>query len=230
MQRLPSQFSSIQYAYAKAARLIFALSIAFLLLVRIQTYVPVEMLTRDPAAIVISPFYYGAISNLGVQLWTATGVVCGLSATLLYFIQGNRESMHFLVAFGCLSILLGLDDLFMLHELVLPNNVGIHESVVITSYAVTFLLCLFRFHRSILKVQPHFFLLSVALLTFSVAFDVLPTGWLSNNNIYWIEDGSKFLGILVWFLYFFWASIRAVLLSIDHLLSEQSSKSQHQDI
>ncbi|EDX86395.1 hypothetical protein S7335_4099 [Synechococcus sp. PCC 7335] len=198
------------------------LSIFSLALIGMQTAVPVALLTRDPAAIADHPFFYGAVSNIGIQLWTATAAVCFMGAALVHAFQTAKEQKHFLLVFGCFSAILGLDDLFMLHELVFPKNLGIGEKFVLLAYIIAFLPCLFRFRKQFLRIQPLLFLLSITLFASSVGFDnIIPTNNLSKNNTFLIEDGFKFLGILLWFLYFTWVSVRSVLMSVDTLLADR---------
>lgn len=208
--------------YLKITTLLTTLSILALVLVRIQTAVPVALLTRDPAAIANHSPFYGAVSNIGIQLWTASAVVCFMGAALVHAFRTAKEQEHFLLVFGCFSAILGLDDLFMLHELVFPKNIGIGEEFVLLAYVIAFPLCCFRFRKQFLRMQPLLFLLSIVPFALSIGFDtVISTDKLSEDNIFWIEDGFKFMGILLWSFYFTWVSVRSVLMSVDALLADK---------
>ncbi len=190
------------------------------MLVRLQDAVPVENLMRDPAAIAIHPIYYGAFSNLGILFWSASAAVCFLGSYLLGQLSAETQlsarsgAAQFLLAFGCFSTVLCLDDLFMLHEWLFPEKLHIHEGVVLVSYAVTFLALIFRFRQRLLQTRPILFLVSCLLFATSVAIDVLPLGSvLTADSIYWLEDGTKFLAIFFWLAYFAKAAAELTLLS-----------------
>ena len=218
MAKVSIRFLSVG-EYFKLTALLTTCSVFALILLRVQTFVPVELLTRDPAEIANHSSIYGIVSNVGAQLWTATAAICFMGVGLLHILQTSREKKLFLLVFGCFSTILGLDDLFMLHERLIPNKLGIAEEFVLVVYVVAFFLSCFRFRKQILRTQSLLFLLSVGLFTLSVGFDtIIPTGSLSKTDVYWIEDGAKFLGILLWLLYFTQEFFRSVLLSINSLI------------
>ena len=98
---------------------------AILAFIALQPWIPVAYLVRDPLVVAMQAaeccsFYYGALSNLGVLLWNATGTIC-LTLALQVWLAGARRSMvAFFLTGGLFSIWLGLDDLFLLHDGVLP--------------------------------------------------------------------------------------------------------------
>ncbi len=104
-------------------------------------------------------------------------------------------------------MVLGLDDIFLLHESVFPH-LGIPEKVVYASYAGFVLLYLLWFYSVILNTE--YILLMVALILFfaSIVLDnFTPPGF----NPYLLEDGAKMAGIVNWFFYFFRVGIVAIL-------------------
>lgn len=284
--KLAYHSSSKTSSYARVAGTIATLGVIFLLFIRWQSHVSVELLMRDLAAIALKPFYYGAVSNIGIQLWTATSAVCLLGAGTIHALRNNKETEYFLWVMGSLSLFLCLDDLFLLHELVFPDYLGISENFVFLGYAIVFSVSLLRFRKLIFRTQPFLFFISIFLFAFSVAYDtflskllaivlpdflglkeifmflacvvvlsvsflcwrklisktqlllfflgsalfalsmifnVLPSSPLTREDSYWVEDGSKFLAILVWLLHFAGFSIRAVLRSVDSCVAEQLS-------
>lgn len=107
---------------------------------------------------------------------------------------------------GCLTTTLLLDDLFLLHEFVLPTYLKIPEKVVYLIYVILVFVYLIKFRRIIQNTEFIVLLLAFAFFGFSVSIDSslisIPKSWIENKDIYFLEDSSKFLGIISWFTYF----------------------------
>lgn len=169
---------------------------AAVLLTTVVLGVDPDRLLRDPMAYLHQAFYIGFFSNIGVLGWWTAAVACLLAALVL---RGRDPASQALTYGGALSVVLGLDDLLMIHEQVLPNYLGLSEEVAFTCYGLATLWYLWRFNSFHRTVEPG--LLSTALVLFgiSVALDVThilqgPAGML-------VEDGSKFTAICVWAAY-----------------------------
>ena len=206
----------------------FVCLFCILLAAGVKPYVPIEYLIRDPATIAAHPFYFGFFSHVDVLLWMASAVSCLFGAALLNVIHLRPDYMRFLMAFGGLSAILGLDDLFLLHERAIPMIFGIAQPFVFVGYAVMLALCLCRFRKVLLKTLC----LSLVLFSVSVLIDVVPlptisfltappettlaalfyllrNGLLENGLLEdgLLEDGAKLLAIFLWFAYFSWTAI-----------------------
>lgn len=163
----------------------------------------VEDFTRDP----IFPPYLGFVSQLGILVWAGAAATCALGAAVLKVQnekprQGAANSgLHyrFLVCSTLLTLMIGVDDAFMLHDHVLPH-IGIHELLVYGVYASAALVYLAVFAKAILRTE--FPLLFVAFGGFglSVIADYL---FSVEGAPFWFEDGVKGIGILCWFAYYF---------------------------
>jgi hypothetical protein len=166
---------------------------------------PGDLLTRDPVAIAQIPSYYGAFSQVGVLLWTAAAAMCLLSSRMLskYFDSGKMR--RFLWFSGLLTLLLAIDDAFLLHEDVLPFR-GIPENLVLLTYFILIILYLIKFSSLILTTEYVF--LSMAFLCFggSILFDVIVEGL----GVTVIEDGLKLTGIVYWITYFYRTALAAI--------------------
>ena len=159
--------------------------------------VPVGDLTRDPALILGGHPLTGMLSNFGVLLWRATATSCLLSALVLHR-RGDTDSVLFLGAAGLLTGLLMIDDLFMLHDWLLPVYLGIPEPLVYAVYVVLALAYLVCFRRRLRAARTWLLLTAILFFVLSVGSDlVLPDG----PGIYLWEDGTKFLGIISWTLF-----------------------------
>jgi hypothetical protein len=176
------------------------------LLLHFWVGIPISELTRDPTAIVGEPLYTGYLSQIGIFFWSASAAVCMFSATVLSRSLDNLKIKHFLLVSGMLTLVLGLDDLFLLHEVFFPYF-GIPENAILVSYAGFVLFYLVRFFSIILKTE--YILLGMALVFFGVSV-TLDLFKLHSIDPYLFEDGAKLVGILGWLAYFFRTGISAV--------------------
>lgn len=196
-----------------------AVLIGIVLLVQAWKGVPFEQLTRDPNAIFDMPLYIGFLSQAGIFLWAAAAAICLFGGAVLASRPDHTATSRFLYAAGLLSMLLGLDDAFLLHEQFFPF-IGIPEKAVYVMYACLTLFFLFRFRDQILDAD--YPLLAAALMLFaaSILLDVIqPEG----IDIFLIEDGAKLVGIMSWMTYFARA---AYVLSTDVLPASRSRRAK----
>src|SRR5688572_4053344 len=101
---------------------------AAVLLVTLGCGIPATMVLADASAYTRQPFYLGLFSNLGVLGWCTAAVSCTLAALALPATAATQAEPLLrgaLVVAGTLSVLLGLDDVLLLHEAALPR-LGIH--------------------------------------------------------------------------------------------------------
>lgn len=177
--------------------------------IRIVTGIAIAEFTRDPLGFTGIPVYTGSISNLGVLIWTSSAAIC-------FFTYGLRRSRFrdntasvFLLIGGLVTTMLMLDDLFMLHEVVFPDELGIPEALVYVTYFVVIAGFFVRFRSFIL--QTNFLLLALACVGFGVSIgaDEIARS-VSIPGMYLFEDGGKFFGIVNWAAYFIQVSARHI--------------------
>jgi len=158
--------------------------------------IPIGKLTRDPTAVMRAPFYIGIFSQIGIFFWSATAAICMFSAKL---ISKSSDFKRFLFVSGLLTLLLGFDDVFLLHESVFPY-LGIHEKVVYVTYVGLVLFYLVKFYPTILQTKYIFLVMALGFFALSVIFD---KSSIPGINPYLLEDGAKMFGIVSWMVYFF---------------------------
>ncbi len=170
--------------------------------------VPIRWMTRDPVALLDyeNPFI-GAISHAGVLFWAAAAAVARFSAAL--FRSRSQPALAACYLQGAaLSALLLFDDLFMLHERVLPALLGVPEAAIYAVYACAAGAYLIRC-RAVLLAAPHGALAAaLGFFAFSMAADFL--GDFPGQTF--LEDGSKLLGVACWCAFF----IRSALHWLAH--------------
>jgi hypothetical protein len=172
---------------------VFTLFLAIYLL-RPVLHISARFLTDDPTMLGNLPFYYGIFSNFGVMLWASAAAINLLGAALL---KDDSRKFRFLFVSGLFTLWLGLDDLLLFHETVFPDYIGIPEGLVYIGYVFVILAYLAFFYKDI-YTYTNYTLLVVALAAFgssSVLDNIMEAAF--------IEDGAKFLGIILWCSYYF---------------------------
>jgi hypothetical protein len=195
--RLPLN-QPIFYICAVYGGLAVALVIAYL-----QAQVPIDDLMRDPLATVNLPPYIGLFSNLGILLWCAATTLCLFTSLVLWRANQQRSLSNFLLYSGLLSLLLTLDDLYLLHEFVFPKVLNVPEKAVLLIYGIAFCTYLIKFRRTIFSTRYWGFLgLAMVLFFASLSLDTLLPQVISGPTEVLIEDGFKVFGIVSWLGYF----------------------------
>lgn len=154
---------------------------------------------RDPASYLAYPFYVGGFSHLGVLGWWSAAAFGALGAVTLRAGSAERQAMQWA---ALLSAMLALDDLFMVHEEVVPTYVGLPDVVPIGLLGVVAVVYLWRFRMLHLQIAPVLLALALLFLGGSVALDQLRHGGADESGIgVLFEDGAKLTGICCWALY-----------------------------
>lgn len=150
--------------------------------------------TKDPMALTDLPFYSGSFSQLGNMFWF---IAAGISFFTFFISKGKYKK--FLLFSAIFSLLLGMDDLFLIHDGLLPA-IGLNENVMYFIYGI-FTICYFSaFHKNILKTPFIILLMAFGFLGLSVISDLFK---ISGVNPFLFEDGFKMMGIISWMVYHF---------------------------
>ncbi|MGI9658043.1 MAG: hypothetical protein ACR2OD_03975, partial [Gaiellaceae bacterium] len=156
------------FAYAPTVALLLGL----VALAR-TTGTPIAVLTRDAAVVGEDVPYAGAISNLGAVIWCVAAVTSLLAAALLRRYGHARKWWLFLSAAGALSALLLVDDLFLLHDEILPRYAEIPQKAVLLVYIVLTAAFAWHFRRQILATRFAPLLAGLAFFAASIVVDEL---------------------------------------------------------
>jgi hypothetical protein len=167
-----------------------------------QDRVPPVALFADPLAAAASVEvcckpYLGAVSAAGVLLWAASAAVCAFTALVLAC-SGRVGRAGLPLAAGTLTGLLAVDDLWMVHERLLPAQ-GVPEQAVLAFIVGCGALYLLAFRRRLLSFRWP--MLAVACGAFAVSIGADALSSLPPSLHVLTEDGSKFVGIVAWFLF-----------------------------
>ncbi|MFH0862885.1 MAG: hypothetical protein V1875_07655 [Candidatus Altiarchaeota archaeon] len=157
-------------------------------------------LTRDPTYLMrMSPFV-GVYSNLGVLMWAATAAVCFYTAAIVKRFGKRNNHAGFFLASGFITLILLVDDLFLVHETIAPYLFNITEIITFGVYGLVFAAYAYWF-RSVLQATDYVILLAAILLFGgSLVFDQIYNAVSTWQYLY--EDGLKWFAIVSWMTYY----------------------------
>lgn len=152
---------------------------------------------RDLAQTCDTAMGVGLISNLGYLLWISAAAIA-LFVALSGALPVRARMRQLFLSGGLFSLLLCLDDMFLLHDRYISSN------LLFGLYVLFALLILLRFRRQVQLLGDGAFLLAVLLLGLSLGIDqfqeLIPVPY---SSLQILEEGAKFLGIATW-LGFWW--------------------------
>jgi hypothetical protein len=155
----------------------------------------IREILRDPAQQTGLSSFLGFVSNIGVWLWVSSAAICCFSL-LTNHSRFRSASNELIVLLGLLSLLLAVDDFFLLHERY------VYQKGIFLFYAIFALALLIRHYRKIIEIDGFTFLLAGLLLASSVHIDIyqrkIP---LDYAHVQLIEEGCKFVGAAIWLFF-----------------------------
>jgi hypothetical protein len=166
-------------------------------------------LVSDPASVVWHPPYIGMLSNWGVILWIVTATICLFSTVILKLQKTSDATFRFLLVSGLFSFFLGLDDLYMIHERVLPRMLHISEIFFYILYFLALVAYLAYFAPQILKYD--YLLFIAALFFFVFSRQVLVIIPYFGERFLVVVDMLKYFGIVFWLAFFYRTALHEVI-------------------
>ena len=187
-------------------------AIFLILIVTIASYYlqsDIAVFFKDPLDITGGHPFFGIMSNIGVIVWSFSVAICFFSYFLLKTSKKYHDVLGFIMFGGFISLVLLLDDLFMLHEIIYLRYFGVGEEIVFSFYGMMMFFYLVKFRKILVKTEFIFLLLAVFFFALSILADLIPKSLIPKSLIPkslipWyllFEDGPKFLGIVSWFGY-----------------------------
>jgi hypothetical protein len=161
-----------------------------------------ETISRDPVQVLNGKPYVGIISNLGILFWSSASAILFYSALIVRNRKRPAKEVYFLVFSGLLSILMLIDDFFLMHDVIFPDYLKINEMVVYLFYGLSAVAIFLRYFRIIMDTDYVLLILAFILLGLSATTDEIIAFGIHIQHPYIVEDSFKFLGILSWFSYF----------------------------
>lgn len=173
-------------------------------------------LTRDTTAIASLPPYAGLLSTFGFFLWAAAGAIAAFAGWILHVRRDPRKGLrNFLLVSGILTLLLGLDDAFLIHDDIIPIRLGLKEWPFLLAFPAVTLFVLVKSWAVILLTDYLLLGLALGMLGLSLLID-LHSALFDNMPILGVdhflaEDGTKFIGMVAWLCYFWRTAASGVL-------------------
>lgn len=180
-----------------------SLTILYLAIILLQPWAePKWMFLDSLAAAEYAPkccsVYYGFVSNTGILLWVITAAVSLFVAFLLFGTGQQPHLLRLALTGGLLTGWIALDDLFLLHERVLPH-LGVPQLVVLALYMVLGVAYGLVNWRFLWKQDWWLLGLGATGLAASLAVDIFFHSL--DDVLVYIEDSAKFFGIACWALF-----------------------------
>lgn len=150
---------------------------------------------KDPAQQTGQSSFIGFLSNIGVWLWVSSAAICFFAAsTIDLATKDNGKELLFLA--GLLSIMLAVDDFFLIHDRY------VSQRLCFLIYAVFAITLLIRHYKTIIEIDGSAFLLAGSLLALSILTDLIQKRIpFHYRYVQLVEEGFKFVGAATW-LYF----------------------------
>ncbi|MBD2693782.1 hypothetical protein [Anabaena catenula] len=212
----------IAFDYYRQIRLLILIILAtvipftlFITIGMLATNLSATTFVRDPLATAKLPGYIGLFSNVGILAWCSCVTVCFGTCLILKKKATFRKYADFLLWSGILTLVLMIDDLFMLHE-TLYDSFRIHEYSIYIIYLIMTVRIIIKCSRLIEKTE--FIILSAAILFFGLS---LFADTFFGDKLISVEDSFKFLGIICWATYFIrlsWQQIQLFFENANELL------------
>ena len=150
---------------------------------------------RDPAQQSGLSSFLGFVSNIGVWLWVSSVAICCFSL-VAGVTEKSRGRIELLVLLAMLSLLLAVDDFFLLHERY------VYQKGIFLFYAVFAITLFVRHFRRIIEIVGFSFVLAGTLLASSIIIDIMQRKFpFDYAQVQLVEEGCKFIGAALW-LYF----------------------------
>jgi hypothetical protein len=151
---------------------------------------------RDPAQQSGQSSFFGFLSNMGVWLWISSFAICLFSASTYNSIANDNRHKELLFLVGMLSLVLAVDDFFMIHDRYVNQN------ICYLTYALFVGALSVRHFKRIIEIDGLTFFVAGLLLALSIFTDLIqwdiPLKYVYSQVF---EEGLKFVGAATW-LYF----------------------------
>lgn len=189
---------------------LLALPLLFLYAITLQTDIPLRYFFEDLPAALHLPALACVVTSTTVILWCSSGLIAFFAASL-----GDARYRKPLRIVGAFSIFLGIDDLVMFHETLLPEWLGVSgksgrltvESALFLVYGFILLYWIRLSWKLFNSAVKSFLAASVFNFAASLSIDMASSlklfpRWsrFSTDQDFhmFVEDGPKLIGVVLW--------------------------------
>ena len=160
---------------------------------------PLRAIYRDPVAALHSDFSIGLLSQVGGLMWISAASVFLFSGLALKGLGLLPREVEFLISCGILTLMLGLDDVFLFHEQVWHAITGLKENYLFAIYGLVIIGFGVRNFRTVLNTEILLVGLSAFFIALSFGIDMQEKNL--GINFLVVEDIYKMIGIVSWLVY-----------------------------
>jgi hypothetical protein len=190
---LPPSLLTAKATIALAAAVAAAVLVSTIVLVAVGQH-SFGYFRNDPAQTLGEFPLIGLMSQVGVLLAWAAAAICVFAGTFVARACGWGAAGP-LLAFGGLVGYLAFDDLFLLHEDLLPGWLGISEELAQAGYAIAGVIFLWAFRDFLRRNEWQLLALALVVLGFSFAVDFDTGGAFGLPYRGLVEDSAKLFGL-----------------------------------
>ena len=208
----PALPSAAAFALTTAAAVGAAAVLAIAWAFHVTKGVSYKVLAQDVTVAAEVPIHVGMLSQFGLMVWAgaaATALTGGAAAYAAVRAAGRpaSDAAGCLLAAGVGSLILGVDDAFLMHEAgwKIP---GVDESHVLPVYALAAAAWAIRYRRVLWQADRVPLALAGAFFAASVLTDKFVGG--DRGLPIFLEDGAKLFGVAFWLAALFLLAIRTL--------------------
>lgn len=208
LSKVPLVFRAQPWGFAALLAICTAAIVLGLMTVYTTTGIAAFYLLRDPNAVSSNPFYFGSLATGAALVWIC-GAMISLFVSLRMWRYGRRDQVWCLALPGVLALVLGLDDLFMIHDGLMPW-LSLSEVYLFPLYAGLGALVAIALLKAGFVEDILLLLIGGGTFAVSIVIDVLADE--AQVLTVSIEDTFKLAGIFFWTAYLLrrsWAAARA---------------------
>lgn len=183
---------------ALLATVLSAIPIFATLVLRARTNATFFTLARDPWTTEKTAPYLGFLSQISIFFWASAAAICIFSGHILSQAATTGRTKHFLRAAGLFTLLMGIDDIFGIHDHFFPNVLGVSEKPVFAAYAIFAAWLLWK-HWPVIRASK-WPLLAASFTAFGTSLIIDKLDYPMEYRIFF-EDSAKLIGIVLWMVY-----------------------------
>ncbi len=150
---------------------------------------------RDFAQQMDESSFLGFLSSIGTWLWVSAAAISFFG---FFTVSSPKETKHkeLLLLLGIFSLLLAIDDFFMIHDRYIDQN------ICYATYAFLAIALLARHYKTIIEINGFGFIFAGTLLAASIFTDLIQDDLpFHYKNIQIVEEGFKFTGGATWLFF-----------------------------
>jgi hypothetical protein len=159
-----------------------------------------RFISQDPANYYQVQPYLGILSSIGIMLWGVSFMALVMTWYLGRVMKKEIIEIKLCLYFGLLSLLLYMDDFFMIHDWLITRFLHLPGTTIMAFYAISVAVLVLKNFRILRGNGLLYIAVSYLGLGASGLIDMVHDK-VEFNNAFFYEDGAKLIGICFWTLF-----------------------------